>query len=184
MKNNHQIIFLFILGMITIIQSTYGQLPATMNVNSKVTGTVLDQATQQITLSPGFFYSAQNANSFIAQNYGYRGFSETTNANTDQDDKAIPYADQTYEKTNDSLKDQTIRIFPNPTKGNLEIDLIGYPQRLNSYILIFNVIGNLIIKTTIVSSTMVIDLSVYPDGIYIFQIVQNDTVSAFKIIKG
>jgi len=83
----------------------------------------------------------------------------------------------------DSIDDKKILIYPNPTKGNLTIEIIGYEQDANSYIYLFNLSGNMLKSEPITGSSMEVDLSNYPVGLYIIEIKLVGKSSVWKIIK-
>ncbi|MCK5846440.1 MAG: PKD domain-containing protein, partial [Bacteroidales bacterium] len=81
--------------------------------------------------------------------------------------------------TTDHNSDQSIfTIFPNPTNHEINIasSLINYRFELRS-------LDNKVLKQTIESQNAIIDISMYPKGLYIIVIKTNNTVLSKKIIK-
>ena len=92
-------------------------------------------------------------------------------ANSDQD-----------ERFEDNVGDQKVIIYPNPTKGQLKIDLQG-GNEIISTLDVFNLAGSLLLHKTPASGSMMLDLSNYPSGTYILKIVVGNKASEWKIIK-
>ena len=83
----------------------------------------------------------------------------------------------------DNLGGKKILIYPNPTQGQLKVDIEGYQEEANSGLYLYNLTGRLIISRTPVNSSTVLDLSVCPIGTYILKIVIGDKSTEWKIIK-
>lgn len=83
----------------------------------------------------------------------------------------------------DSIDNKKILIYPNPTKGNITIDIEGYQQDAYSFICVFNLSGNMLKSEPITSSSSEIDLSYYPAGLYIIEIKLVGKTSVWKVIK-
>jgi len=83
----------------------------------------------------------------------------------------------------DQIGLQKARIYPNPTKGLLRIDLPALSEQ-EAMIRLYDSNGKLIIQQTAVEENNEINLSSYPSGIYIMsiQIGRNDR-KEWKIIK-
>jgi hypothetical protein len=79
--------------------------------------------------------------------------------------------------------DQKIKIYPNPTKGQLKVELKGFDLTQKSGIYVYNPTGILILQKTPAHESDVIDLSNYSIGIYVMRIIISDKVSEWKIIK-
>jgi hypothetical protein len=83
----------------------------------------------------------------------------------------------------DLLGDIKITLFPNPTLGSLSIEIAHMPDDAEGTIKIHNQEGKLLKQFDIESSSNQIDLSDYPNGIYILLINVGQKVSDWKIIK-
>ena len=88
---------------------------------------------------------------------------------------------------NDSLKytdlNQQVKIYPNPTKGQLQTELSGFDFTQKSGIYVYGPTGTLLLQIAPAKPSDVIDLSAYPSGIYIMRIIIGDKVSEWKIVK-
>jgi len=91
-----------------------------------------------------------------------------------EDDEQEPYIEE--------MQSHEIRIYPNPTKGILNIKITGV-DKVNGQISIYNIVGKLIEKAELSDNYQTFDLSAQPNGIYIMQIKIEDKVSSWKIIK-
>lgn len=79
--------------------------------------------------------------------------------------------------------DQKIRIYPNPTRGLLYIQLTAFDPAVHSVIKVYDPRGILVVKHDPASCGDVIDLSGYANGLYIMQISVGSNVSEWKILK-
>ncbi|MDP4272681.1 MAG: T9SS type A sorting domain-containing protein [Bacteroidota bacterium] len=83
----------------------------------------------------------------------------------------------------EKLGQQKILIYPNPTKGNLTVEIQGYDKEKNSALYLFNISGKILISQKTVNSNMSLDLSNYQAGDYILKIILGNKISTWKIIK-
>jgi YD repeat-containing protein len=82
------------------------------------------------------------------------------------------------------LAEKEIKIYPNPTRGQLRVDILGYEQlNNNSSIQVFSSGGSLVYRTNSLSQSNNINLSSKPAGLYLMQIVIGEEKSTWKIIK-
>lgn len=82
------------------------------------------------------------------------------------------------------LAEKEIKIYPNPTLGQLRVDILGYEDlNKNSSIQVFSSGGSLIYRTNTLSQSNKINLSSKPAGLYLMQIVIGEEKSSWKIIK-
>jgi hypothetical protein len=81
----------------------------------------------------------------------------------------------------------TIRVYPNPTKGILLIEItsksIEQIQSPPSGIVLFDVSGKKLWETNSLKSMNTIDLSTFPNGIYMVQLRLAEKVKTYKVIK-
>jgi hypothetical protein len=89
--------------------------------------------------------------------------------------------------TNKFLEEKTdefaIKIFPNPTKGQLLVYITGVDQFDNSSISVFSSKGILLNKIQPIGSTTTIDLFNNESGIYVLIIQIKNKSSSWKILK-
>lgn len=83
----------------------------------------------------------------------------------------------------DNLGDKKILIYPNPTRGQLKIDIEGYLEETNSGLYLYTISGGLLLSKSPVNSSMEVDLSGFPVGTYILKIVLGNNRSDWKILK-
>ncbi|MDM8162165.1 T9SS type A sorting domain-containing protein [Labilibaculum sp. K2S] len=82
------------------------------------------------------------------------------------------------------LAEKEIKIFPNPTRGQLRVDILGYEDLdTNSSIQVFTTGGALLYKSNTPSQTNDINLSDKPAGLYLMVITIAGEKSTWKIIK-
>ena len=77
---------------------------------------------------------------------------------------------------------QTIEVFPNPTYGFANV-VVGYDYEKGTATLV-DLAGHVLQRIEITSRTIPIDLTAYPEGIYIVNIATNVQNDGVKIIKG
>ena len=83
----------------------------------------------------------------------------------------------------DEIGEVRIRIFPNPTKGILLVEISGVTtERLIEYSL-YNSSGKFLKKQKFYGPLFTIDLTNHPSGIYILRLSTKGEVSEWKIIK-
>lgn len=76
-----------------------------------------------------------------------------------------------------------IKIYPNPTKGFLKIEVSDYTIKEDITILVYDLAGRLLINTKTIDSLIDLDLSSYQNGTYILRLIRNKEKSEWKIIK-
>ena len=81
------------------------------------------------------------------------------------------------------LAKKSIRIYPNPNKGQLRVEIVGHEATDNSLLQVYNATGALLINKKATSAITNINLTSQPNGIYILQINLNGETTKWKIIK-
>jgi len=80
-------------------------------------------------------------------------------------------------------REMTVIIYPNPSRGLLNIEIINMPSEAKNELSIYDLNGTrLLIKKDFVTPSEV-DISRFRDGVYIMRIKINKSVSDWKIIK-
>ena len=82
----------------------------------------------------------------------------------------------------DSLGQQKVIIYPNPTRGQLKIEIKGYEQT-STIVYLYDLSGKLLLNKKQFDSTIPLDLSSFTNGTYILKIVMGDKTSEWKILK-
>lgn len=81
----------------------------------------------------------------------------------------------------------TINIFPNPTHGNLRVELTGATEEQlsspNNSIRVWDVQGKLLFSVPALGSSNTVDLSGYSNGVYIMQLFFNGKAKDYRIVK-
>lgn len=86
--------------------------------------------------------------------------------------------------TDNSFKPQTVRIYPNPTKGVLAIEVQEDPEGSSEMqIIVTDSNGRIIINKTKEPLITTVDLSNQPGGLYILTMKRGTITSKWKIIK-
>lgn len=81
------------------------------------------------------------------------------------------------------LAKKNIRIYPNPTKGHLRVEVVGYDSTDKCLLQVFNATGALIINKKATLPFTEINITNQPNGIYLLQITLNGENTKWKIIK-
>jgi YD repeat-containing protein len=97
------------------------------------------------------------------------------------DSASISEADT--ELVTDWLDKMKITIYPNPTRGELTIDIANIPQDADGEITIHNTEGKRLHQLKQLNSTNVLDLSAYSTGIYVVRITTGQKSCERKIVK-
>lgn len=83
-----------------------------------------------------------------------------------------------------TFADKVIRIYPNPTRGMLEVEIpIDSEKQEDIDITVTNITGQVIVKRRREPNITTIDLSNQPAGIYLMIIRKGKEISQWKIIK-
>lgn len=105
----------------------------------------------------------------------FKSSKTTFNSNLDTISSIKPFTDM--------MGKMKITIFPNPTKGQLSVEIKNMPINASGEIRIYNVSGNIIQYQKTVGSLNLFDFSPYSTGIYFLQIKVGQDESKWKIIK-
>lgn len=76
-----------------------------------------------------------------------------------------------------------IIIYPNPTSGNLKVEIANFDFKQKSAIYVYDLQGKMIIQKSPATGSDIIDLSSYTNGLYIMKIELGDKISEWKIMK-
>ncbi|MFW5872357.1 MAG: T9SS type A sorting domain-containing protein [bacterium] len=87
---------------------------------------------------------------------------------------------------NEELEEEigkNIKLYPNPTRGIIYLEIKGYDLKSPSNLVLSNTTGTVLEHRTNLSSALSLNLSDFPDGIYLLQIIIDDSRWEWKIIK-
>lgn len=83
----------------------------------------------------------------------------------------------------DSLASTKITIYPNPTEGDLRIDIAGVTDFESSGLILYDMAGKVVCNITELSESNELDITSYANGMYIMVIKIKDESTTWKIIK-
>lgn len=83
----------------------------------------------------------------------------------------------------EELAERIIKIYPNPTKGQLAVEIPDIESVKSANLTLFNMQGQIISKTKATLLKTDLDISSKPNGIYILHINIDGQVSSWRIIK-
>lgn len=92
-------------------------------------------------------------------------------------------------KTNSTIKEkqneivECIKLYPNPTHGYVYIEIQGYDSEMRSKLILLNTSGITLFQTANIKPAFNLNLSSYPDGIYLLRMFIGESVWEWKIIK-
>lgn len=87
------------------------------------------------------------------------------------------------EKITELLGEQSIVVYPNPVREEVNVELTGYEDNLDGSIILYDQVGRLIINQPQISTRNTFNLSQYLKGIY-FMIIKIGTIQTkYTIIK-
>ena len=78
---------------------------------------------------------------------------------------------------------EDVKIYPNPTRGVLNVELVNSAEKINRTIEIYNLEGKLVKREMMESYIKTLDLSTHKNGIYYLNIYGNDKVVKWKVVK-
>lgn len=83
----------------------------------------------------------------------------------------------------EQMGERIIKVFPNPTKGALAIDISGGEDKDELRIILYNANGKQLQNKKVEQGTTTINMSTYPTSYYILRIVAGEKATEFKIVK-
>ncbi len=84
---------------------------------------------------------------------------------------------------NDLVAEKQFKIYPNPTRGKLKIDMLNYSWDTQGSIQVFDLTGRLVKQIENLNSSMELDITKEPAGSYIMIIIIGNEKSEWKIVK-
>jgi len=91
--------------------------------------------------------------------------------------------EKTPAPTEEKLGDRTLKIYPNPTKGALAVEISGGNEKDEIQIQLFNAQGVQLQNTKSPVGKTPMDMTAYPSGWYILRVMDGERKTEFKIIK-
>jgi len=80
--------------------------------------------------------------------------------------------------------EREVHVYPNPTKGELTVEIWNGDLEENYRLVLFDVQGKQLIETKLQGNNRVpLDLSLFPSGTYILILYSSDAKTEYKIIK-
>jgi len=95
--------------------------------------------------------------------------------------KGLGQGDSTF--FTDKLQTVQMRVYPNPTQGRVYVEMTGASEISGSLLRIYDSKGQKIQEKSGVGYGMEFDISNYPAGYYIVELVVNDERTTWKVVK-
>ena len=83
----------------------------------------------------------------------------------------------------DKLRDHTVKIYPNPTEGALQVSISGLTGTDKCSLGVYTSQGAQILTENVKSDHVDINISNHPAGVYLLRITINNHSTTWKIIK-
>jgi len=119
-------------------------------------------------------YSYNNAGHRVARHVITLASADDTTQSASRDKQ------ETFEET---VGEQKVIIYPNPTQGELTVEIQGNTENAETNIYLYSLSGTLLTRKNSTGSTTTLDLSAYPAGTYVLKVMLNGKVSEWKIVK-
>jgi hypothetical protein len=147
-------------------------------------------------MKPSLFLSILifTTGSIFAQNricmfYDLSGNRTNRSINCGKSTPSVPAKSAAFDSTlkqqpvTETLGEMRISIYPNPTKGQLTVEINNIPADAMGEITLHDLSGKIIISRNDIKETTLLDLSVQPTGVYLLRIKACDKVSEWKVIR-
>lgn len=95
--------------------------------------------------------------------------------------KADTIREQSF--TEEIVENKDIKVFPNPVKSSLTIQITGYDDNLKKEAVVFDLSGNKLKQENVLYPESSIYMGDLREGIYFLMVTIGNEVSQFKIIK-
>lgn len=83
----------------------------------------------------------------------------------------------------DMLRDHSIKIYPNPTKGALQVSISGLTGTDKCSLEVYTAQGAQVLTENVKTDNVDINISNQPNGVYLLQITINGKSTTWKIVK-
>ncbi len=83
----------------------------------------------------------------------------------------------------DELGELQIKIYPNPTKGHLRVDIANLAERQTAAVQVYDLRGQMLMQVQNISQSTTLNLSEQPKGTYLLKITAGGKTATWKIIK-
>ena len=93
------------------------------------------------------------------------------------------YSNEAKQQYQANIDDYVITVYPNPTTGELKIDISNFEEGAKGSILITDIQGRYIYKTDIIYDKNIVNLSNVASGQYLMRIVINNKNHEFFVLK-
>lgn len=97
--------------------------------------------------------------------------------------KSVESENKSESPLEDKLSDKTVKIYPNPTKGELKIEIVNWDDECSGNVYVYSTNGVLIKEYKLLDNMQIVDISAEPVGLYILKIDLNKNTSTWRIIK-
>ena len=116
--------------------------------------------------------------------YGYDTAGNRISRTIEINNKSAPAPSETVPDVHtETLSEVVLKIYPNPTDGLLNVEIINLPKDTKANIWLYDMSGILINSYKEVSDYVQININNQPSGTYLMKIVAGEYETEWKIIK-
>jgi len=101
----------------------------------------------------------------------------------DSNPSHVKQADSSPEPAEEKLGDRIIKLYPNPTKGALAVEIRGGNPDEGIRFILYSAQGTMLQDKAFEPDITPIEMSSYPTGWYILRVIAGDKSTEFKIVK-
>ncbi len=84
---------------------------------------------------------------------------------------------------NYNVFDYEVKIYPNPTQGYLNVEIIDFPAHISAEIIVYDLQGRLIHRSISSETLTGIDFSAHPAGMYVLQLIIDNRKKEWNVLK-
>jgi len=130
-------------------------------------------------------YSQQPAIEYTYDGAGNRTHREVIYIGEKKDNTKTGKTDNESDKLtwSEKIGEYEISIFPNPTKGELEVEITGIKDATATRMELFSTAGEMIFSSDKLKGQSRLDLSGRQAGTYVLKIILDNRVSTWKVVK-
>jgi hypothetical protein len=131
---------------------------------------LLSIITTKAIATQGITYTYDNAGNRIMQKYVVTLLSDSSNLNNSPSEEA-------------NMSEYKIIVYPNPTKGQLMIEVKGCDDQNKAIFTLYNLQGSQLQKIVAGIEETPLDMTNYPSGYYLLRVYFDNKAVEYKIIK-
>lgn len=101
----------------------------------------------------------------------------------DPEKMGIDQSSLPLESLEDYLAGRNLKIYPNPTRGEMAIEFVDFPENEKVQVSLYDINGSLILDETVESQFYLLDIEDKPNGNYILKLSLGKFQKTYQIVK-